>query len=308
MLTDEGIGYSSKEFDYNFKDMLLFDKTLKVRMGKHETGTRFGIEIHTTTRRLKLCLNSSYEMFDWVEAFIDSISRNPYCKRNRFTSFSPQRSKNFAKWYINGEHYYDDVANCIEEAKSEIYITDWWLSPEVYLKRPVKIDAEGKKDTYWRLDHVLKRAADRKVNIRILLYKEFEQALYNSSAHAKAYLSDMCGENLKVIRHPSNRIFMWSHHEKMVTIDQRICFMGGLDLCYGRWDRSDYPLVDPGDDVNEVYFPGQDYTNVRLKDFEDVPNFDRTLIDKNSQPRMPWRDIAVQLRGLVTKDLSRHFI
>ena len=47
---------------------------------------------------------------------------------------------------------------------------------------------------------------------------------------------------------------------------------------------------------------------MRLKDFEDIPNFDRTLIDKNSQPRMPWRDIAVQLRGLVTKDLSRHFI
>lgn len=29
---------------------------------------------------------------------------------------------------------------------------------------------------------------------------------------------------------------MWSHHDKMVVIDQKIAFVGGIDLCYGRWD------------------------------------------------------------------------
>ena len=71
--------------------------------------------------------------------------------------------------------------------------------------------------------------------------------------------------------------------------------MGGLDLCYGRLDLDHYPLSDPGDGKTEIYFPGQDYSNVRLKDFEDVDKFDETLIDRNTQPRMPWRDIAVQL-------------
>jgi len=44
-----------------------------------------------------------------------------------------------------------------------------------------------------------------------------------------------------VIRHPdhvagSNRVLLWAHHEKIVVIDQKTAFLGGLDLCYGRWD------------------------------------------------------------------------
>lgn len=30
---------------------------------------------------------------------------------------------------------------------------------------------------------------------------------------------------------------MWSHHEKIVVIDQKIAYIGGLDLCYGRYDN-----------------------------------------------------------------------
>lgn len=44
----------------------------------------------------------------------------------------------------------------------------------------------------------------------------------------------------KVLRHPNHYpkggVLLWSHHEKMVVIDQRIAFVGGIDLCYGRWD------------------------------------------------------------------------
>ena len=40
---------------------------------------------------------------------------------------------------------------------------------------------------------------------------------------------------------------MWSHHEKMVVIDQKIGFMGGLDICYGRWDNPQHYIYDPSD-------------------------------------------------------------
>ncbi|KAF9606893.1 hypothetical protein IFM89_029492, partial [Coptis chinensis] len=33
------------------------------------------------------------------------------------------------------------IASSIEEAKSEIFIIDWWLCPELYLRRP--FDAHG---------------------------------------------------------------------------------------------------------------------------------------------------------------------
>jgi phospholipase D1/2 len=44
--------------------------------------------------------------------------------------------------------------------------------------------------------------------------------------------------NIKVLRHPPYILipFLWSHHEKMVVIDQKIAFVGGLDIGYGRYD------------------------------------------------------------------------
>ncbi|CAF5136069.1 unnamed protein product, partial [Rotaria sp. Silwood1] len=43
-----------------------------------------------------------------------------------------------------------------------------------------------------------------------------------------------------VIRHPDHYprggVFLWSHHEKTVIIDQKIAFVGGIDLWFGRWD------------------------------------------------------------------------
>jgi len=54
--------------------------------------------------------------------------------------------------------------------------------------------------------------------------------------------------NIKVLRHPSTLIpFMWSHHEKLVIVDQKIGFLGGLDLCYGRMDNHKHLLFDPAD-------------------------------------------------------------
>ncbi len=58
----------------------------------------------------------------------------------------------------------------------------------------------------------------------------------------------------KVIRHPPNHLFdlLWTHHEKCVIIDQTIAFMGGIDLCFGRWDDSQYKLVDLGNKDNQA--------------------------------------------------------
>lgn len=45
------------------------------------------------------------------------------------------------------------VADALEDAKEEIFIADWWLSPEIYMKRPA-IHSD-----YWRLDNILQRKA-----------------------------------------------------------------------------------------------------------------------------------------------------
>jgi hypothetical protein len=42
----------------------------------------------------------------------------------------------------------------------------------------------------------------------------------------------------RVARHPDHAPIpsMWAHHEKMVVVDQSAVFLGGIDLCFGRWD------------------------------------------------------------------------
>lgn len=56
-------------------------------------------------------------------------------------------------------------------------------------------------------------------------------------------------ENIKVFRHPDHArvgVFFWAHHEKIVAIDQTYAFIGGIDLCYGRWDDYKHRLTDLG--------------------------------------------------------------
>ena len=42
----------------------------------------------------------------------------------------------------------------------------------------------------------------------------------------------------------SGETLLWAHHEKIVVIDQVVAFVGGIDLCYGRWDDHTHKLTD----------------------------------------------------------------
>lgn len=82
----------------------------------------------------------------------------------------------------------------------------------------------------------------------VLLYKEVEMALGINSYYSKQKLVSK-HENIKVFRHPDHArvgVFFWAHHEKIVVVDQTYAFVGGLDLCYGRWDDYKHRLTDLG--------------------------------------------------------------
>lgn len=322
ILTDQGIGYTKESWEQtnskskpdsnsqgvSFREVLTFDNTIKILVGKKYTGFRLCIFIKTTSRTLKMSFENSFQLCDWIVALEDAIIANPYCKLNRFESFSPVRLSNKVNWYINARQYFRDISLELEAAKSEIFITDWWICPQIYLQRPVRVENGIPVDYHWRLDTVLLRAAKRGVKINILLYKEFEGALMHKSIVSMTYLQKL-HPNIQIVRHPGALISLWSHHEKLVIVDQKVGFLGGLDLCFGRYDWSEYPLFDPGSKKEGYsYFPGQDYSNVRIKDFEDVDQYNKTLIDRNEVPRMPWRDIALRVEGPATLDLIRHFI
>ena len=86
----------------------------------------------------------------------------------------------------------------------------------------------------------------------------------------------------------------WSHHEKVVVVDNRVAAIGGVDLCYGRWDTHSHPLADVHPTGFErTLFPGQDYNNARVADFKDVKDYVGGTVSILETPRMPWHDVSL---------------
>lgn len=243
--------------------------------------------------------------------------RTAIAEGHRFTSFAPERPGNNIKWYVDGRDYFWAVSVAMERAKETIYIADWWLSPELFLRRPPYFNQE------WRVDQVIKRAAERGVKIYVMVYKEVSQALTCNSAHTKYALRALCPEgkpghgNINVIRHPDHNVFenagdmtfYWAHHEKFIVIDYEVAFIGGLDMCYGRWDVRQHLLADvhPSGVQNEV-FPGQDFNNNRIMDFHTVEDWANNELNKTDFGRMPWHDVAMGVIGDCVYDIAEHFV
>uniref|UniRef100_A0A7E4VB52 Phospholipase n=1 Tax=Panagrellus redivivus TaxID=6233 RepID=A0A7E4VB52_PANRE len=225
LLMDEGFKVNPKEFEGVLKE-----REFLIVNQQHV--------LHMKCKRID---DAEYwcHKIDEVVASTGQLWLNP----KRFGSSFPVRDNGLCEWFVDARGYWERAANMIEFAREEVFIADWWLCPEVFMKRPM---AEGNR---WRLDMVLKRAAERGVKIFVLVYKEVEFALGLNSLYSKRHLQGL-HPNIKVMRHPdhyfSTGTFLWAHHEKLIIIDQLVAFVGGIDLCYGRWDDHKHVLTDLG--------------------------------------------------------------
>ena len=119
------------------------------------------------------------------------------------------------------------------------------------------------------------------------------------------------------MRHPDHNVlenaadmtFYWAHHEKFIVIDYNLAFIGGLDMCFGRWDNHQHALADvhPAGVTNEMW-PGQDFNNNRVMDFQKVQDWKANALSKAEYGRMPWHDVAMGVIGDCVFDIAEHFI
>ncbi|EIW71690.1 hypothetical protein TREMEDRAFT_71238 [Tremella mesenterica DSM 1558] len=225
--------------------------------------------------------------------------------QHRFRSFAGEREGNLVKWHVDGHDYFWAMSEMIDSAKDTIMILDWWLSPELQLRRPAAIFPE------WRLDRLIKRKAEEGVRVYVMVYKEVTASMALSSKHTKHALEDL-HENISVMRHPDHSggelVYYFSHHEKLCVVDNKIAAMGGLDACYGRWDTRNHPLSDVHPtQFYKSLFPGQDYNNSRIMDFQTVDKYTSNAIAIQDAPRMPWHDTSLTFIGPSVVDLIQHF-
>nr|XP_032834394.1 phospholipase D1-like [Petromyzon marinus] len=228
--------------------VLLFDRDFDAQTNNSNDSSHADktarVNIENMSRTLTVRCPSFRHSLWWSKSLREFAETHgsDYKHSNRFDGFAPPRPLTHARWFVNAAEYFVQVADALQEAKEEIFITDWWLSPEIFLKRP---PMEG---NYWRLDWVLKRKAESGVRVYVLLYKEVELALGINSGYSKRSLMGM-HPNIRVLRHPDkvpSSVLLWAHHEKLVVVDQAVAFLGGLDLAYGRWDDHQHRLTDIG--------------------------------------------------------------
>ncbi|GJT65663.1 phospholipase D zeta 1-like protein [Tanacetum coccineum] len=95
-----------------------------------------------------------------------------------------------------------------------------------------------------------------------------------------------------------------SHHEKIVVVDHQICFLGGLDLCFGRYDTIEHKVGDH----SPFMWPGKDYYNPRESEPNSWVDTMTDELDRRKLPRMPWHDVHCALWGPPCRDVARHFV
>lgn len=215
VLTDKYLAILTDSNDEEPDEIMLIDSDFHVVYGEEKTGDDLGIHVINRHRKLELKASDAFEWTTWLRALKTAIDNNGLQARvmREHNSFAPERPNNHVKIYADGHDYYYDLYDQLNSAKSQVFITDWWMTPELYLRRPVNME-DGNMEQY-RLDNVLWKLAERGVKIYILVWKEVEIAgLYNLSSHVKEVLQGK-HKNIIVFRHPTTLISFWSHHEKI---------------------------------------------------------------------------------------------
>ena len=274
-------------------------------------------DITNPSKNITLKFESIFERDLWkkqiemkMEQKVDEIICNEY------HSFTSQKMNCGAKWFVDGFEYFSYLFGQLKHAKKTVYITDWFMSPELALSRPISYE-KYRNDDYkkklnfsnvQRLMDLLYLLAVKGVKIYILLFCEMTVALATNSLHTKNTLNNL-HQNIKVTRHPKGTTsILWSHHEKLVVIDNQVAFVGGIDLCWGRFDINQHPIVEKENEAHLYLYPGSDYINERQVDLHDVENFYKEQIDRNKFPRMGWHDIHTMVQGPIANDIARHFV
>ncbi len=171
------------------------------------------------------------------------------------SAFAPKRSGNQVRFFTTGEDYYKDLAGAIAGATKSIFITGWQINYDVTL--------DGKQSLWECLHNALKANPTLKVFVMPWLSPaasvgthDFETmlAIFQLNAGlkgARAFCtpaiqqSDMKGLGST-----------FSHHQKCVVIDNKIGYVGGIDLAYGRRDDNNFSLDARSRQGNDAYNPG----------------------------------------------------
>lgn len=311
---------SESEYEADLLNESLAEAGKSIDIVQNKVFKHLRIVLRNNERKLLISPRSKKERELWLRLLHEMARNSIWAQHHRFDSFAPVRKNCFAQYFVEARDYFWAVLLAIEMAKDTVFIHDWWLSPELYLRRP----ANGAQQ--FRIDRLLQRKAQQGVKIFVIVYRNVGTTIPIDSLYTKHLILSLNQENIHVIRSPNQLLqntYFWAHHEKICVVDYNLAFLGGIDLCYGRYDTSEHTLVDDSpvdflalntETLTEAefsdfrIFPGKDYSNTRVKDFLNLDKPYESMYDREVVPRMPWHDIHMMTTGQPANDLARHFV
>jgi phosphatidylserine/phosphatidylglycerophosphate/cardiolipin synthase-like enzyme len=172
----------------------------------------------------------------------------------------PPRPGNQLEVLIDGAEALPRIASELAGAQSHVYMTGWYLSPDFALVR-------NEEPTVLR--NLLAELAQR-VELRVLLWAGAPLPLFRPSRRDVRRVGRYLAEAGVRCALDSRERPLHCHHEKTIVVDDRVAFVGGMDLTSQDGDRFDTRAHPP-------------------------------------RARVGWHDVTTRLAGPVVEDVSAHF-
>jgi phosphatidylserine/phosphatidylglycerophosphate/cardiolipin synthase-like enzyme len=173
----------------------------------------------------------------------------------------PPRVGNAIEVLIDGAEALPALAAELKRARSLVHVTGWYFTPSFDLERNGSSAA---------LRHLLAELAER-IDVRVLAWAGAPLPLFRPSRGDVRKMRDLfvAGSRVQVALDSRERP-LHCHHEKTVVIDDRIAFVGGIDLTSEDGDRFDTP-------------------------------------SHPARAKVGWHDVATRIEGPSVGDVAEHF-
>ena len=173
----------------------------------------------------------------------------------------PPRPGNAVDLLIDGAQAFEAISDALRSARSHVHLAGWQLTPGFAVSR---------RDGPLTIREVLAEAASR-IDVRVLLWAGAPLPLFRPSrGDVRKARDELCaGTAIRAALDPRERP-MHCHHEKTIVIDDRVAFVGGIDLTDltgDRYDSSAHPF----------------------------------------RGALGWHDVAARLEGPAVRDVAEHF-